>query len=133
MTTGRLECRVAAIARERGLVPAVLTFDPHPAALLQPSVAPPMLTSLSRRCDLLAAAGAPMQALQVVPGGPNWLHPGRSGTITKDGITAKYAYADGEMTVEIVDKPAFVPVSLIEGMLKARFEASIAAGGDAAV
>ncbi len=29
----------------------------------------------------LAAAGAPVQALQVVPGGPSWLHPGRSGTI----------------------------------------------------
>jgi phenylalanyl-tRNA synthetase beta chain len=29
----------------------------------------------------LAAAGAPMQALQIVPGGPAWLHPGRSGTI----------------------------------------------------
>ena len=30
---------------------------------------------------VLAAAGAPMQALQVVPGGPAWLHPGRSSTI----------------------------------------------------
>jgi phenylalanyl-tRNA synthetase beta chain len=30
---------------------------------------------------VLAAAGAPLQALQVVPGGPAWLHPGRSGTI----------------------------------------------------
>ena len=30
---------------------------------------------------VLAAAGAPMQALQIVPGGPSWLHPGRSGTI----------------------------------------------------
>jgi phenylalanyl-tRNA synthetase beta chain len=30
---------------------------------------------------VLAAAGAPMQALQIVPGGPDWLHPGRSGTI----------------------------------------------------
>jgi phenylalanyl-tRNA synthetase beta chain len=30
---------------------------------------------------VLAAAGAPMQALQVVPGGAIWLHPGRSGTI----------------------------------------------------
>jgi phenylalanyl-tRNA synthetase beta chain len=29
----------------------------------------------------LAAAGAPMQALQVVPGAPAWFHPGRSGTI----------------------------------------------------
>ncbi len=30
---------------------------------------------------VLAAAGAPMQALQIVPGGADWLHPGRSGTI----------------------------------------------------
>jgi phenylalanyl-tRNA synthetase beta chain len=30
---------------------------------------------------VLAAAGTPMQALQVVPGGPAWFHPGRSGTI----------------------------------------------------
>jgi phenylalanyl-tRNA synthetase beta chain len=30
---------------------------------------------------VLAAAGAPAQALQIVPGGPAWLHPGRSGTI----------------------------------------------------
>jgi phenylalanyl-tRNA synthetase beta chain len=30
---------------------------------------------------VLAAAGAPMQALQVVPGGAGWLHPGRSGSI----------------------------------------------------
>ena len=30
---------------------------------------------------VLAAAGAPPQALQVMPGGPAWFHPGRSGTI----------------------------------------------------
>jgi phenylalanyl-tRNA synthetase beta chain len=30
---------------------------------------------------VLAASGAPMQALQIVAGGPKWLHPGRSGTI----------------------------------------------------
>jgi len=30
---------------------------------------------------VLAAAGAPMQALQIVSGGPAYLHPGRSGTI----------------------------------------------------
>ena len=29
----------------------------------------------------LVAAGAPPQALQVMPGGPPWFHPGRSGTI----------------------------------------------------
>ncbi|WP_314953810.1 phenylalanine--tRNA ligase subunit beta [Bradyrhizobium cosmicum] len=30
---------------------------------------------------VLAATGAPIQALQIVAGGPAWLHPGRSGTI----------------------------------------------------
>jgi phenylalanyl-tRNA synthetase beta chain len=30
---------------------------------------------------VLAAAGAPMQGLQIVAGGASWLHPGRSGTI----------------------------------------------------
>jgi phenylalanyl-tRNA synthetase beta chain len=30
---------------------------------------------------VLTAAGAPAQALQVVPGGPAWFHPGRCGTI----------------------------------------------------
>ena len=30
---------------------------------------------------LLAAAGASLNALQIVPGGPAWFHPGRSGTL----------------------------------------------------
>jgi phenylalanyl-tRNA synthetase beta chain len=30
---------------------------------------------------VLAAAGAPPQAVQVVPGAPDWFHPGRSGTL----------------------------------------------------
>src|SRR5947199_62907 len=44
----------------------------------------PSADALDAKADafaVLAAAGAPMQAMQVVPGGPNWLHPGRSGTI----------------------------------------------------
>jgi phenylalanyl-tRNA synthetase beta chain len=43
-----------------------------------------MADALDAKADafaVLAAAGAPMLALQVVPGGANWLHPGRSGTI----------------------------------------------------
>jgi len=43
-----------------------------------------MSQALDAKADalaVLAAAGAPTQALQVVPGGPAWLHPGRSGTI----------------------------------------------------
>jgi riboflavin kinase/FMN adenylyltransferase len=34
-----------------------LTFDPHPSALLAPAHAPPMLTSIERRIELLAEAG----------------------------------------------------------------------------
>jgi len=43
-----------------------------------------MADALDAKADafaVLAAAGSPMQALQVVPGGASWLHPGRSGTI----------------------------------------------------
>src|SRR5882762_10384049 len=43
-----------------------------------------MVDALDAKADafaVLAATGAPMQALQIVPGGPDWLHPGRSGTI----------------------------------------------------
>ena len=43
-----------------------------------------MADALDAKADALAvlsAAGAPMQALQVIPGGPDWLHPGRSGTL----------------------------------------------------
>jgi phenylalanyl-tRNA synthetase beta chain len=41
-------------------------------------------TALDAKADamaVLAAAGASAQALQVVPGGASWLHPGRSGTL----------------------------------------------------
>jgi phenylalanyl-tRNA synthetase beta chain len=43
-----------------------------------------MTDALDAKADafaVLAAAGAPMQALQIVSGGASWLHPGRSGTI----------------------------------------------------
>ncbi len=43
-----------------------------------------MADALDAKADafaVLSAAGAPMQALQIAPGGPSWLHPGRSGTI----------------------------------------------------
>jgi phenylalanyl-tRNA synthetase beta chain len=45
------------------------------------SVQADALDSKSDAFAVLAAAGAPMQALQVVPAGASWLHPGRSGTI----------------------------------------------------
>lgn len=36
----------------------VLTFDPHPARLLAPALAPPLIVSLERRAELLGHAGA---------------------------------------------------------------------------
>ena len=41
--------RVAAIARDRALVPVVLTFDPHPARVLAPDRAPKLITTISQR------------------------------------------------------------------------------------
>jgi phenylalanyl-tRNA synthetase beta chain len=44
----------------------------------------PQVDAFDAKADALAvliAAGAPPQALQVVPGGPAWFHPGRTGTI----------------------------------------------------
>ena len=51
---------------------------------------------------------------------------GRAGTLTKDGVTAKYAYENGRLTVEIADRPALLPLSLIEGRLRAYLEQSVA-------
>ncbi|HEY8449139.1 MAG TPA: bifunctional riboflavin kinase/FAD synthetase, partial [Bacillota bacterium] len=52
-------------AREGGALPCVMTFDPHPLAVLQPEAAPPLLTTLSERLALLAALGA--ERILVVP------------------------------------------------------------------
>jgi hypothetical protein len=51
---------------------------------------------------------------------------GPSGTLTKDGITASYAHADGKLTIEIVDKPSLLPLSLIEAKLKVYLDQSVA-------
>jgi riboflavin kinase/FMN adenylyltransferase len=45
-------------ARERDAQVVVVTFYPHPTAILSPGHVPPMLTTLERRVDLLRAFGA---------------------------------------------------------------------------
>lgn len=49
--------QVQTIARERGLRPAVLTFDPHPARVLAPERAPKLITTLEERCALIQQMG----------------------------------------------------------------------------
>jgi hypothetical protein len=51
---------------------------------------------------------------------------GRSGTLTKDGITAQYTYDGKQLSIEITDRPFFLPLSLIEGRLQAYLDQSVA-------
>lgn len=48
---------LAAMAADLGVATGVLTFEPHPRELFQPAAAPPRLTPLRRKMELLAAAG----------------------------------------------------------------------------
>lgn len=51
-------------------VPAVaLTFDPHPARVLRPALAPPTLTPLSRKLELLEGAGLDAAVVQAFDAG----------------------------------------------------------------
>ena len=43
---------------------------------------------------------------------------GRSGTLSRQGITANYEYANGVLRIHIVKKPMLIPESLIESQLK---------------
>jgi len=52
-------------ARARGGEAVVLTFEPHPARVLAPALAPPLLTSLPRKLELLGEAG--LDATIVLP------------------------------------------------------------------
>ena len=52
-------------ARAAGEAAVVLTFDPHPAAVLRPQAAPAALTTLAQKEELLAALG--VDRLVVVP------------------------------------------------------------------
>jgi riboflavin kinase/FMN adenylyltransferase len=49
--------RVRSLAGERGLATAVVTFDRHPAAVVRPESAPPLLTDLDQKLELLGATG----------------------------------------------------------------------------
>ncbi|MGA7158467.1 MAG: hypothetical protein WBY53_16590 [Acidobacteriaceae bacterium] len=51
---------------------------------------------------------------------------GTTGTLTKDGVTAKYTYAGGKLAIEILDRPFLLPISLIEARLQTYLEQSVA-------
>jgi hypothetical protein len=58
-----------------------------------------------------AAAAQRLQAYGVNLSGP-------SGTLSREGITARYNYANGKLTIEILEKPFLLPLSLIESQMR---------------
>ena len=58
------------IAWSNGWKTAVLTFDPHPAAIVAPERAPRLICSLQERLRLLEQAGA--EQILVLPFTPGW-------------------------------------------------------------
>jgi riboflavin kinase/FMN adenylyltransferase len=49
--------RVRSLATEEGLRSVVVTFDRHPASIVRPDSAPPLLTDLAQKLELLASTG----------------------------------------------------------------------------
>jgi len=49
--------QVRRLAGERGMATAVVTFDRHPASVVRPESAPPLLTDLEQKLELLATTG----------------------------------------------------------------------------
>lgn len=49
--------RTIRCAQQNGFIPAVLTFDPHPTAVVAPDRVPPLICTLEQRFKLLAATG----------------------------------------------------------------------------
>jgi hypothetical protein len=43
---------------------------------------------------------------------------GQAGTLSRDGITANYRYANGVLSIEVVNKPFLLPLSLIESQMR---------------
>ena len=69
--------------------------------------------------EQFAAATRRLAANGIVLDGP-------TGTLSKDGVTAKYEHAEGKLRVTILEKPFLLPQSLIEGRLKSYLEQSVA-------
>ncbi len=54
---------LTAVAEESGLVPGVVTFDPHPLTVVAPERAPAMLTGIEHRIELLGTLGVELVAV----------------------------------------------------------------------
>jgi riboflavin kinase/FMN adenylyltransferase len=57
--------RVVSLAREKNCTPCVLTFDPHPARVLAPDRAPPLLMTVQQKLRSMEAEG--IEAVFLIP------------------------------------------------------------------
>jgi riboflavin kinase/FMN adenylyltransferase len=57
--------RLVARAAELGIASVLVTFDPHPMEIVNPSAAPPLLTTMNEKLEVLAETG--LEYLAVVP------------------------------------------------------------------
>ncbi len=51
---------------------------------------------------------------------------GTSGTLSREGVTARYDYANGKLTIEILEKPFFLPLSVIESQMRSYIRKGLA-------
>lgn len=77
-----LVARALELARARGARAGVLTFEPHPVRALRPQLAPPLLTPLPRKLELLAEAG--LDAVVVQPFDLGYAATGAEGFVSRD-------------------------------------------------
>lgn len=43
---------------------------------------------------------------------------GPAGTLSRSGVTARYSYANGVLSIEVVEKPFFLPLSAVEAQMR---------------
>ena len=51
---------------------------------------------------------------------------GSSGTLSRDGVTARYLYANEKLTIEVLNKPFFLPLTVIESQLRGYIQKGLA-------
>ncbi|HXS13108.1 MAG TPA: hypothetical protein VN734_10425 [Acidobacteriaceae bacterium] len=50
----------------------------------------------------------------------------RSGTLSRDGVTARYNYAGEKLTIEVLDKPFFLSLAVIESQMRGYIQKGLA-------
>lgn len=113
--------RLLALAREgaarRGTEAALLTFDPHPARVLRPSMAPPVLTPLPRKLELAAALG--MDAAVVQPFDHAWAATTAAAFVERD-LVGTLGAADVVVGYDFTAGHERARVEALRGLLGAR-------------